>query len=100
MICRQKYFHKSIHISLFDKYFYKNKKSKLCFGDYVTIQNDFLYEYRGSTYYLLVWKSCSYATVLIKLIMEAYLEPGVLLKVTRVTLSGSVTQAYGGLFFY
>ena len=31
---------------LFDKYFYKNKESKLVFRDRVIILNDFLYEYR------------------------------------------------------
>ena len=35
-------------MSLCDKYFYKNKKSKLSFGDRVAVQNDFLYEYGGS----------------------------------------------------
>ena len=29
----EKYFHKNIHIPLFDKYFFKTKESKLCFGD-------------------------------------------------------------------
>ena len=48
-ICLEKYFYKSIHISLFNKYFCRNKKVKLCFGDRVATQNDFLYEYRGST---------------------------------------------------
>ena len=39
----------SIHISLFNKYFfYRNKKSKLYFGDRVAVQNNFLYEYGGS----------------------------------------------------
>jgi hypothetical protein len=44
----KKYFHKSIQISLLDKYFYKNKRSKLCFGDRVAVQNDFFYQYGGS----------------------------------------------------
>jgi hypothetical protein len=35
-------YHFSINI------FYKDKKSKLCFGDRVVVQNDFLYEYGGS----------------------------------------------------
>ena len=35
-------------MSLGAKYFYKNKKSKLNFGDRVAVQNDFLYEYGGS----------------------------------------------------
>jgi hypothetical protein len=38
-------FIKNIHISLFDKYFYENKESKLCFGDRVAVQIDFLFEY-------------------------------------------------------
>ena len=37
----EKYFHKSINISLCDKYFYKNKKLKLNFGGHVAIQNNF-----------------------------------------------------------
>jgi hypothetical protein len=31
-----------------NKYFYKNKKSKLCIGDSVVILNDMFYEYGGS----------------------------------------------------
>ena len=46
-ICYQKYFHKSIHISLFDKYFYRNKKSKLYFGDHDAVENDFLTSTEG-----------------------------------------------------
>ena len=42
-ICLEKYFHKNIHISLFYKYFYNNKMSKLCFEDHVVILNDFFY---------------------------------------------------------
>ena len=30
-------------MSLCDKYFYKNKKSKFSFGDRVAVQNDFIY---------------------------------------------------------
>ena len=45
----KKYFHKNIHIALFNKYFYRNKKSKLYFGDRVAVLNDFLYECGGST---------------------------------------------------
>ena len=30
--------------------FYRNKKSKLCFGDRVAVLNDFLYEYEGSIF--------------------------------------------------
>jgi hypothetical protein len=33
---------------VFNKYFYKNKKSKLYFGDRVTVLNDFIYQTRGS----------------------------------------------------
>ena len=36
----------------FDKYFYKNKKSKLGFGDRVVVLNDFFYEYGGSILYM------------------------------------------------
>jgi len=38
---------KILHIPLFDKYFYKNKESKLGFEDRVVV--DFLYKYGGST---------------------------------------------------
>jgi hypothetical protein len=31
-----------------NKYFYKNKKSKLCIGDHVVVLNDMFYEYEGS----------------------------------------------------
>jgi hypothetical protein len=34
------YFHKSIHMLGFNKYFCKNKKSKLYFGDCVAVLND------------------------------------------------------------
>jgi hypothetical protein len=34
---------------VFNKYFYKNKKSKLCIGDRVDVLNDMFYEYEGST---------------------------------------------------
>jgi hypothetical protein len=40
--------HKNIHIPLFDKYFYKNKKSELYFGDRISVQNDFIFKYEGS----------------------------------------------------
>jgi hypothetical protein len=33
-----------------NKYFYKNKKSKLCIGDCVAVLNDIFYEYRGSIF--------------------------------------------------
>jgi hypothetical protein len=33
---------------VFNKYFYKDKKSKLCFGDRVAVLNDMFYEYGGS----------------------------------------------------
>jgi len=34
----------------FYKYFFKNKRSKLCFGDRVAVLNDFLYQYERSIY--------------------------------------------------
>jgi len=34
-----------MHISLFDKYFYKKKELKLSYGDRVIILNNFLYVY-------------------------------------------------------
>jgi hypothetical protein len=43
-ICLEKYFHKSIHILVFNNYFYKNKKSKLYFRNRVAILNNFLYQ--------------------------------------------------------
>jgi hypothetical protein len=33
---------------VFNKYFYKNKKSKLYFGDRVAVLNDFIYQIGGS----------------------------------------------------
>ena len=38
-----------IYISLFNKYFYKNKQSKLCFGDCVVILKIFYFLYGEST---------------------------------------------------
>jgi len=38
-----------IYIYHFYTYFYKNKKSKLGFGDRIVVLNDVLYEYGGST---------------------------------------------------
>jgi hypothetical protein len=35
---------------VFNKYFYKNKKLKLYFGDRVAVLNDFIYQTRGSIY--------------------------------------------------
>jgi len=45
-----KFFYKNIHIPFSDKYFYKNKKLKLSFGDRVDVLNDFLYKYERSKY--------------------------------------------------
>jgi hypothetical protein len=39
---------KSIHMSVFNNYFYKNRKSKLHFGDRVAVLNVFLYQTGGS----------------------------------------------------
>jgi hypothetical protein len=36
---------------VFNKYFYKNKKSKLYFGDRVAVLNDFIYQTGGSMYW-------------------------------------------------
>jgi hypothetical protein len=47
-ICLAKYFYKSIHMLFFNTYFYKNKKSKLHFGDRVAVLNDLIYGYGGS----------------------------------------------------
>jgi hypothetical protein len=35
---------------VFNKHFYKNKKSKLYFGDRVAVLNDFIYQTGGSIY--------------------------------------------------
>jgi hypothetical protein len=43
-----KYFHKSIHMLVFNNYFYQNKKSKFYFGDRITILNGFFYQIGGS----------------------------------------------------
>lgn len=51
-----------IHISLFNKYFYRNKKSKLCSGDHVAVKNDFLYKYGRS---ISVWsEECAILAVI------------------------------------
>ena len=39
-----------IKIYIYQKYFYKNKKSKLCFGDRVAVQNDFIFKYGWSIF--------------------------------------------------
>jgi hypothetical protein len=39
---------------IFNKYFYKNKKSKLYFEDHVAVLNDFIYQTGGSTTIVLV----------------------------------------------
>jgi hypothetical protein len=51
---------------VFNKYFYKKKKSKLYFGDRVAVLNDFIYRTGGSRQYvfltelLLYYVSCLY----------------------------------------
>jgi hypothetical protein len=40
---------------MFNKYFYKNKKSKSYFGDYVAVLNDFIYRTGGSVVFLPIW---------------------------------------------
>jgi hypothetical protein len=42
---------------VFNTYFYKNKKSKLHFGDRVAVLNDLIYGYGGSINYALA-KNC------------------------------------------
>jgi hypothetical protein len=57
-------FIKIIHISIFDKYFYKNKKSKLCFGDRIIVQNDFIFKCGGSTMLLMpILSMCWWSSV-------------------------------------
>ena len=51
-ICFKKYFHKNIHILLFNIYFYKNKESKLGFGYRIATLNYFLFEYEESMCYV------------------------------------------------
>ena len=45
---QKKNFHKNIIYHFAINIFYKNKKSKLIFGDHVTVQNNFLFENGGS----------------------------------------------------
>jgi hypothetical protein len=40
---------------VFNKYFYKNKKLKLYFGDRVAVLNDFIYQTGWSTTYGVDW---------------------------------------------
>jgi hypothetical protein len=47
-ICLEKYFYKNINIPLFNKYFHKDKESKLEFKDRVAILNVFIYIYEES----------------------------------------------------
>jgi len=65
----KKHFHKNIHISLFNKYFYKNKQSKLCFGDRVAKRHLF------PTWREYVYNSVfsSYSRVLCALYKSRYL---------------------------
>jgi hypothetical protein len=51
---------------VFNKYFYKNKKSKLYVGDRVAVLNDFIYQTGGSTLCLeltqsieVAWRLCN-----------------------------------------
>jgi hypothetical protein len=37
---------------VFNKYFYKKKKSKLYFGDHVVVLNDFIYQIGGSRFWV------------------------------------------------
>jgi hypothetical protein len=41
---------------VFNKYFYKNKKSKLYFGDRIAVLNDFIYQTGGSIQEFMVWR--------------------------------------------
>jgi hypothetical protein len=40
-----------------NKYFYKNNKSKLYFGDCVTVLNDFIYQTGGSMEGMFIWNT-------------------------------------------
>jgi hypothetical protein len=42
-ICLAKHFRKSIHMLVFNKYFYKKKKSKLYFGNRIAVLNHFIW---------------------------------------------------------
>jgi hypothetical protein len=48
---------------VFNKYFYKNKKSKLYFGDYVAVLNDFIYQTGGVVHSIYSCKSPPNASV-------------------------------------
>jgi hypothetical protein len=52
---------------VFNKYFYKNKKSKLCDGDRVAVLNDKFYVYRGSIVLIPTWMSLNMIIVFISL---------------------------------
>jgi hypothetical protein len=49
----ENYFHKNVHIQLFNKYFYIKEKSKLCFEDLISVINDFFF-YQTQTSICLV----------------------------------------------
>jgi hypothetical protein len=54
-----KYFHKSIHMLVFNNYSCKNRKSKLHFGDRVIVLNVFLYQTGGSRNKLIIGENSS-----------------------------------------
>jgi hypothetical protein len=43
-----------VHMFIFNKYFRKNKKSKLYFGNRVAVLNAFIYQTGGSTFIFLI----------------------------------------------
>jgi hypothetical protein len=46
---------------VFNTYFYRNKKSKLHFGDRVAVLNDLIYGYGGSTSLVFIkYNECNY----------------------------------------
>jgi hypothetical protein len=53
---------------VFNKYFYKNKKSKLYFGDRVAVLNDFIYQTGGST--IIDYLSLTLFTELVELLFQ------------------------------
>jgi hypothetical protein len=52
---------------VFKKYFYKNKKSKLYFGDRIAVLNNFIYQIRGSTSSVSKYKHLPTSTIHVSL---------------------------------
>jgi hypothetical protein len=48
---------------VFNKYFYKKKKSKLYFGNRVAVLNDFIYQTGGSKYITIILVIKAYSNI-------------------------------------